>query len=199
MALRVPQGSRNTMQLVKLVVICAYRFHGCDISYVISFNVGSPRATQAVRMQQKSLNVNERQKYDATTLESAVSEDSLSQAQSLKATGTVDVEPLYTHALGLTLRVLGHVDTAAACSPFTSPRRPTVAYVNAVRPKTGDMKTQHQSVPNRFWYDLPCCVHCNPRCRLSASPATGLVGIQENAFLSDYFECLGLFPLVSER
>ncbi|CAN0460164.1 unnamed protein product, partial [Ectocarpus sp. 8 AP-2014] len=29
------------------------------------------------------------------------------------------------------------------------------------------------------------------RCRLSASPATGLVGMQENAFLSDFFGCNG--------
>ena len=41
--------------------------------------------------------------------------------------------------------------------------------------------------------------YCNLRCRLSASPATGLVGMQENAFLSDYFACLGFLPLASAR
>ncbi|CAM9106405.1 unnamed protein product, partial [Laminaria digitata] len=35
------------------------------------------------------------------------------------------------------------------------------------------------------------------RCRLSPSPATGLVGMQENAFLNDYFGCLGFLPLAS--
>ena len=38
-----------------------------------------------------------------------------------------------------------------------------------------------------------------PRCRLSASPATGLVGMQENVFLSNYFECMALLPLTDER
>eukprot|EP00904_Undaria_pinnatifida_P005103 jgi/Undpi1/1722/HiC_scaffold_11.g05112.m1 len=37
------------------------------------------------------------------------------------------------------------------------------------------------------------------RCRLSPSPATGLVGMQENAFLNDYFDCLGFLPLANER
>ncbi|CAN0443019.1 unnamed protein product [Pylaiella littoralis] len=36
------------------------------------------------------------------------------------------------------------------------------------------------------------------RCRLSASPATGLVGMQENAFLGDFFGCLGILPLATE-
>ncbi|CAN0490519.1 unnamed protein product, partial [Ectocarpus sp. 12 AP-2014] len=33
----------------------------------------------------------------------------------------------------------------------------------------------------------------------SASPATGLVDTQENAFLSDFFECVGLLPLTTPR
>ncbi|CAM9595544.1 unnamed protein product, partial [Ectocarpus fasciculatus] len=33
------------------------------------------------------------------------------------------------------------------------------------------------------------------RCRLSASPATGLLGMLENAFLSDFFGCVGFLPL----
>ncbi|CAN0107494.1 unnamed protein product [Ectocarpus sp. 6 AP-2014] len=36
------------------------------------------------------------------------------------------------------------------------------------------------------------------RCRFSASPATGLVGMQENAFLSDFFGCVGFLPLTTE-
>ncbi|CAN0339839.1 unnamed protein product, partial [Ectocarpus fasciculatus] len=36
------------------------------------------------------------------------------------------------------------------------------------------------------------------RCRLSASPATGLVGMQENVFLCDFFGCLGILPLTTE-
>ncbi|CAM9144154.1 unnamed protein product [Ectocarpus sp. 8 AP-2014] len=36
------------------------------------------------------------------------------------------------------------------------------------------------------------------RCRLSASPATGLVGMQENSFLSDFFACLGFLPLTTQ-
>ncbi|CAN0165572.1 unnamed protein product, partial [Ascophyllum nodosum] len=36
------------------------------------------------------------------------------------------------------------------------------------------------------------------RCRLSASPATGLLGMRENGFLNEYFGCLGLLPLASE-
>ncbi|CAM9174833.1 unnamed protein product [Ectocarpus sp. 4 AP-2014] len=35
------------------------------------------------------------------------------------------------------------------------------------------------------------------RFRLSASPATGLVGIQENAFLIDFFGCVGFLPLTT--
>ncbi|CAM9112274.1 unnamed protein product [Ectocarpus sp. 13 AM-2016] len=35
------------------------------------------------------------------------------------------------------------------------------------------------------------------RFRLGASPATGLVGMQENAFLNDFFGCVGLLPLTT--
>lgn len=37
------------------------------------------------------------------------------------------------------------------------------------------------------------------RVRLSASPATGLVGMKENSFLGWFFDCLGFLPLSSER
>lgn len=36
-------------------------------------------------------------------------------------------------------------------------------------------------------------------CRLSASPATGLVGMQENIFLDNYFRCMGFLPLTCRR
>ncbi|CAM9640330.1 unnamed protein product [Laminaria digitata] len=36
------------------------------------------------------------------------------------------------------------------------------------------------------------------RCRLRPSPATGLVGMQENMFLSDYFDCVGFLPFTSQ-
>ncbi|CAN0364964.1 unnamed protein product [Ectocarpus sp. 6 AP-2014] len=36
------------------------------------------------------------------------------------------------------------------------------------------------------------------RFRLGASPATGLVGLQENAFLSDFFGCAGFLPLTTK-
>ncbi|CAM9468849.1 unnamed protein product [Ectocarpus fasciculatus] len=36
------------------------------------------------------------------------------------------------------------------------------------------------------------------RLRLSASPATGLVGMQENEFLSDFFGCVGFLPLTTQ-
>ncbi|CAN0023654.1 unnamed protein product, partial [Ectocarpus sp. 13 AM-2016] len=35
------------------------------------------------------------------------------------------------------------------------------------------------------------------RLRLSASPAVGLVGMQESAFLSDFFGCVGFLPLTT--
>lgn len=37
------------------------------------------------------------------------------------------------------------------------------------------------------------------RCRFSASPATGLIGMQENAFLSDFFASVGFLPLATKR
>jgi len=37
------------------------------------------------------------------------------------------------------------------------------------------------------------------RSRLSASPATGLLGLPENGFLHDFFGCLGFIDVVSER
>ncbi|CBJ29982.1 expressed unknown protein [Ectocarpus siliculosus] len=37
------------------------------------------------------------------------------------------------------------------------------------------------------------------RFRWSASPATGLVGMQENACLSDFFGCIGFMPLTTRR
>ncbi|CAM9561018.1 unnamed protein product, partial [Ectocarpus fasciculatus] len=37
------------------------------------------------------------------------------------------------------------------------------------------------------------------RFRLSASPAAGLVGMQENACLSDFFGCVGFLPLTTRR
>ena len=37
------------------------------------------------------------------------------------------------------------------------------------------------------------------RCRLSASPATGLVGMRENTFLCDFFGSVGFLPLASQR
>ena len=46
-------------------------------------------------------------------------------------------------------------------------------------------------------YFLVSC--SSSRCRLSASPATGMVGMQENVFLGDFFGCLGILPLATER
>ncbi|CAN0499347.1 unnamed protein product, partial [Ectocarpus sp. 8 AP-2014] len=37
------------------------------------------------------------------------------------------------------------------------------------------------------------------RCRFSASPATGLVGMQENGFLSNFFDSVGFLPLATQR
>ncbi|CBN75398.1 expressed unknown protein [Ectocarpus siliculosus] len=37
------------------------------------------------------------------------------------------------------------------------------------------------------------------RFRLSASPAIGLVGMQENTFLTDFFGCVGFLPLTTQR
>lgn len=47
---------------------------------------------------------------------------------------------------------------------------------------------QHTYLPSRL-----------RRSRLSASPATGLIGLQENGFLSDFFGCMGFLSLASER
>lgn len=46
---------------------------------------------------------------------------------------------------------------------------------------------------------IPCSCFITKRCRLSASPATGLVGMEENVLLSDFFLCFGILPLASER
>lgn len=43
---------------------------------------------------------------------------------------------------------------------------------------------------------MPFCV---VRGRFSASPATGLIGLQENELLGDFFGCLGFLSLASER
>lgn len=37
------------------------------------------------------------------------------------------------------------------------------------------------------------------RVRLSASLATGLLGLKENGFLGTFFECLNFLPLACER
>ena len=52
------------------------------------------------------------------------------------------------------------------------------------------------SVPTLCTFTLTCCC---ARCRFSASPATGLVGMQENGFLSDFFGCVGFLPLTTRR
>ncbi|CAM9247501.1 unnamed protein product [Ectocarpus fasciculatus] len=44
---------------------------------------------------------------------------------------------------------------------------------------------------------LACGMLPLKRLRLSASPATGLVGMQENACLSDFFGCVGFMPLTT--
>ena len=41
--------------------------------------------------------------------------------------------------------------------------------------------------------------HHLSRCRLRAFPVPGLVGMQENYFLKDYFDCLGPIPLATQR
>ncbi|CAM9393289.1 unnamed protein product, partial [Hapterophycus canaliculatus] len=55
---------------------------------------------------------------------------------------------------------------------------------DAVHPTSGAL-VKHRMLPFK-------------RCRLRASPATGLVGMQENAFLSDFFGCVGFLPLTDE-
>ncbi|CBN75415.1 expressed unknown protein [Ectocarpus siliculosus] len=44
---------------------------------------------------------------------------------------------------------------------------------------------------------LDCGMLPLKRFRLNASPATGLVGMQENVFLSDFFGCVGFLPLTT--
>ncbi|CAN0123755.1 unnamed protein product [Ectocarpus sp. 6 AP-2014] len=44
---------------------------------------------------------------------------------------------------------------------------------------------------------LACGMLPLKRFRLNASPATGLVGMQENTFLSDFFGCVGFLPLTT--
>lgn len=40
---------------------------------------------------------------------------------------------------------------------------------------------------------------CKNRGRLSASSATGLVGMQENDLLSEFFRCMGFLKLTNDR
>ena len=42
-------------------------------------------------------------------------------------------------------------------------------------------------------------VACALRGRFSASPATGLIGLQENQFLGDFFDCLGFLAIANQR
>ena len=48
---------------------------------------------------------------------------------------------------------------------------------------------------------FPCLRSCFGvlRGRFSPSPATGLIGLQENEFLGDFFDCLGFLSITSER
>ena len=64
----------------------------------------------------------------------------------------------------------------------------------------GDISSTHRRVihNNSSEFDRALRVICC-RCRLSASPATGLVGMRENAFLNDFFGCVGFFPLTTQR
>lgn len=62
--------------------------------------------------------------------------------------------------------------------------------------------TDGLSICNRYITSASICVHSTAvsiRCRLGASPATGLVGIKENALLSAYFDCISFIPLVCQR
>ena len=58
----------------------------------------------------------------------------------------------------------------------------------------------HQHLGAQYLFEV-CRTHhvmsFRPRCGLSPSPATGLVGMQENAFLSDFFACVGFLPLTT--
>lgn len=42
-------------------------------------------------------------------------------------------------------------------------------------------------------------VPVDDRVRMCASMATGLVGMEENYFVADFFDRLGFFPLAEER
>lgn len=42
-------------------------------------------------------------------------------------------------------------------------------------------------------------LECNGSARLSPSPATGLIGLKENAYIGDFFETMGFLPITSER
>lgn len=44
-----------------------------------------------------------------------------------------------------------------------------------------------------------CCVVSYARCRLRASPVTGLVGTPENALIRNYFDCLRFMPVTPAR
>ena len=61
------------------------------------------------------------------------------------------------------------------------------------RPRVTRVESVHLTLATRL------CTGAAHRCRLSASPATGLVGMQENAFLSDFFGCVGFLPLTTQR
>lgn len=37
------------------------------------------------------------------------------------------------------------------------------------------------------------------RTRMAPSPATGLVGLEENVFVADFFDRLGFFPMATQR
>ncbi|CAM9167899.1 unnamed protein product, partial [Ectocarpus fasciculatus] len=86
------------------------------------------------------------------------------------------------------------------------------------RTRTRDAATATMNTGSRTDWTVPIlkncgmrksCLECGRRkkkcdglmpCRcvtLSASPATGLVGMQENAFLSDFFGCVGFLPLTT--
>ena len=62
-----------------------------------------------------------------------------------------------------------------------------------------DLLAKRTCFANRYVFFVFRFLFSVIRCRLSASPATGLLGMQENVFLNDYFGCLGLLPLASER
>lgn len=61
------------------------------------------------------------------------------------------------------------------------------------------LSTTSLDTPRFFLRDFLLHVNAESRCRLSASPATGLVGMKENGFLSDFFSCVGFLPLTTQR